>query len=101
VLKRLSAAGHVKTMAEDEWAHIVLIAALTFTDDTALLKKSIVPELLVRLLLSVGRPGDTPLEFTSFQKTIPLSCAHLITGECLFCTVIECQAVAVFIYMVG
>ena len=48
LLRRLSAGtGHVKVMAEDEWAHIVLLAALSFTDDTALLKKSIVPELLV------------------------------------------------------
>ena len=44
----LAGIGHVKVMSEDEWAHIVLLAALTFTDDTALLKKSIVPELLVR-----------------------------------------------------
>ena len=43
-------AGHVKVMAEDEWAHIVLIAALSFTDDTALLRKSLVPELLVRAM---------------------------------------------------
>ena len=48
LLRRLSTVtGHVKVMAEDEWAHIVLLAALSFTDDTALLKKSIVPELLV------------------------------------------------------
>ena len=50
-------AGHVKVMAEDEWAHIVLVAALSFTDDTALLKKAIVPELLVRSMLSpLARP---------------------------------------------
>lgn len=67
-------------MAEDDWAHIVLIAALSFTDDTALLKKAIVPELLVRLLLSalVGSPGDTPLKFTLFQKTIHSTLAHLL-----------------------
>ena len=48
LLRRLLAGtGHVKVMSEDEWAHIVLLAALSFTDDTALLKKSIVPELLV------------------------------------------------------
>lgn len=41
-------AGHVKVMACDEWAHTVLMAALDHTDDTALLRKSIVPELLVR-----------------------------------------------------
>ena len=46
-------AGHVKVMAEDEWAHIVLIAALSFTDDTALLKKALVPELLVRSMLAL------------------------------------------------
>ena len=28
-------------MAEDGWAHVVLIAALTFTDDTAVLHKQI------------------------------------------------------------
>ena len=47
-------------MSEDEWAHIVLLAALSFTDDTALLKKSIVPELLV------GGSSYLP-----FQATIP------------------------------
>lgn len=36
-------------MSEDEWAHIVLVAALSFTDDTALIKKVMVPELLVCL----------------------------------------------------
>ena len=46
-------AGHVKVMAEDEWAHIVLVAALSFTDDTALLKKALVPELLVRSMLAL------------------------------------------------
>ena len=73
-------------MAEDEWAHIVLIAALSFTDDTALLKKSIVPELLVQLLLSavVGSPGDTTPKFASHQKTILPACAPLLMGECLF-----------------
>ncbi len=48
MLKQLHGAGHVKVMAGDEWAHIVLIAALSFTDDTTLLRKTIVPELLVR-----------------------------------------------------
>ncbi|KAK9908988.1 hypothetical protein WJX75_005639 [Coccomyxa subellipsoidea] len=38
--------GHVKTMACDEWAHIVLMAALKHTDDTALLRKTLLPELL-------------------------------------------------------
>ena len=47
MLKHAKSAGHVKVMAEDEWAHIVLIAALSFTDDTTLLRKTIVPELLV------------------------------------------------------
>jgi hypothetical protein len=47
-------AGHVKVMAEDEWAHIVLVAALSFTDDTALLKKAIVPELLVQIVLPIS-----------------------------------------------
>ena len=48
VLTQEHGAGHVKVMAEDEWAHIVLIAALSFTDDTTLLRKTLVPELLVR-----------------------------------------------------
>lgn len=50
-IKPVHGAGHVKVMAEDEWAHIVLVAALSFTDDTALLRKAIVPELLVRSIL--------------------------------------------------
>ncbi|EIE25301.1 ARM repeat-containing protein [Coccomyxa subellipsoidea C-169] len=37
---------HVKVMACDEWAHIVVMAALEHTDDTALLRKTLVPELL-------------------------------------------------------
>ncbi len=46
--------GHVKVMAMDEWAHVVLIAALAFTDDTALLSKSIVPEIVVSSLRPLG-----------------------------------------------
>ena len=38
----------------DEWAHVVLIAALAFTDDTALLSKSIVPEIVVSSLRPLG-----------------------------------------------
>ena len=38
------------TIARDGWAHVVLMAALTFTDDTALLRKYILPDLLVRPL---------------------------------------------------
>ena len=34
-------------MAKDEWAHVVLIAALAHTDDTALLAKVILPEVVV------------------------------------------------------
>ena len=44
------AAGHVKTMAMDSWAHLVLMAALERVDDTALLRKHIVAELMVRFL---------------------------------------------------
>ena len=43
-------AGHVRTMAKDSWAHLVLMAALERVDDTALLRKHIVTELMVRLL---------------------------------------------------
>lgn len=42
------AAGHVKSMARDEWAHLVLMTALDRVDDTALLRKYIIAELLVR-----------------------------------------------------
>lgn len=35
-------------MATDDWAHTVLMAALSVTDDTALLQKCLVPELVVR-----------------------------------------------------
>ena len=52
LLTQVHGAGHVKVMAEDEWAHIVLVAALSFTDDTTLLRKTIVPELLVREALA-------------------------------------------------
>ena len=48
--------GHVKVMAMDEWAHVVLIAALAFTDDTALLSKTLVPEIVVRNLPPVQAP---------------------------------------------
>ena len=39
--------GQVMKMALDEWAHIVLICVLDKVDDTALLKKSILPEVQV------------------------------------------------------
>ena len=41
------APGHVKTMARDEWAHLVLMTALDRVDDTALLRKYIIAELMV------------------------------------------------------
>ena len=40
-------AGHVRVMGTDEWAHVALIATLAHTDDTALLSKAILPELMV------------------------------------------------------
>lgn len=33
---------------EDEWAHVALLSTLTHVDDTALLAKTLVPEMLVR-----------------------------------------------------
>lgn len=42
-------------MAKDGWAHLVLMAALERVDDTALLRKHIIAELMVRL--SVRKPG--------------------------------------------
>ena len=50
MLYSLCRPGHVKVMASDEWAHVVLMAALEHTDDTALLRKTLVPELLVRFM---------------------------------------------------
>lgn len=38
-------------MASDQWAHLVLISALSRVDDTALLRKHIISELQVRFLL--------------------------------------------------
>ena len=38
-------AGHVKTMATDQWAHLVLITALSRVDDTALLRKHVISDL--------------------------------------------------------
>lgn len=38
-------------MARDEWGHLTLITALSVVDDTTLLRKSIVAELQVRLVL--------------------------------------------------
>lgn len=40
-------AGQVMKMALDEWAHVVLVCVLDTVDDTALLKKHILPELQV------------------------------------------------------
>lgn len=42
-----SSAGHVPTMAQDDWAYVVLMAAMHVTDDTQLLNKVIMPELVV------------------------------------------------------
>lgn len=49
--------GHVGTMAQDEWGHLVLITALSVVDDTALLKKFIVTDLQVGWLVRVGGCG--------------------------------------------
>lgn len=43
--------GHVADMMVDEWAHLVLVAALSHLDDTQLLRKSLLPELTVRKFL--------------------------------------------------
>ncbi len=43
--------GHVRTAAQDEWGHAVIMTALSVVDDTALLKKIIIAE------LQVGRRG--------------------------------------------
>ena len=40
-------AGHVLKAAQDEWAHLVLMCALSVVDDTALLSKVILAELRV------------------------------------------------------
>ena len=41
-------AAHVKSMATDQYAHLVLVTALSRVDDTALLRKNIITELQVR-----------------------------------------------------
>jgi pumilio homology domain family member 6 len=43
--------GHVLKMCLDEFAYVVLIKTLSVVDDTELVRKSIVQELLVRLML--------------------------------------------------
>lgn len=43
----LLCAAHVKSMATDQYAHLVLITSLSRVDDTALLRKNIVTELQV------------------------------------------------------
>ncbi len=40
-------AAHVKSMATDQYAHLVLVTALSRVDDTALLRKNIITELQV------------------------------------------------------
>lgn len=40
-------AGHMLKAAQDEWAHLVLMCALSVVDDTALLSKVILAELRV------------------------------------------------------
>lgn len=49
-------AGQVMKMALDEWAHVVLICTLDKVDDTALLKKTILPELQVRFVPQLWLP---------------------------------------------
>jgi hypothetical protein len=49
-------AGHVATMAVNEWAYTVLAAAMSVTDDTALVAKVVCAELRVRGL-SACWPG--------------------------------------------
>ena len=45
-------------MAKDSWAHLVLMAALERVDDTALLRKHVVAELMVRLSRALLRLND-------------------------------------------
>ena len=74
-------AGHVKVMAEDEWAHIVLVAALSFTDDTALMKKAIVPELLVQIVLPISVSSRAQAENWAFQRLSLLQGCRICTGS--------------------
>ena len=39
--------GHIVTMARDKWGSLVLASALSYVDDTVLLRKCILPELQV------------------------------------------------------
>ena len=54
--------GHVQNMAANEWGHVVLCMALSCVDDTALLSKTLVPELKVSTLSggpwNAYRPGQ-------------------------------------------
>ena len=42
-------AEHVDKLVDEQWGHIVLVCALTLVDDTTLLRKSLVPDLQVRI----------------------------------------------------
>jgi pumilio homology domain family member 6 len=58
----VACAGHVKTMATDQCAHLVLITALSRVDDTALLRKHVISDLQAsQLLLSTPRAATAHL----------------------------------------
>jgi pumilio homology domain family member 6 len=62
----VASSGHVKTMASDQWAHLVLITALTRVDDTALLRKHVVSDLQASWVLpSQGQQLHTSLQAES------------------------------------
>ena len=56
--------GHVMRMAVDEWAHVVLLCALSIVDDTALLRKQILTEIMVG---SLGAPTWQSLRLGTFH----------------------------------
>lgn len=68
----VACAGHVKTMATDQWAHLVLITALTRVDDTALLRKHVISDLQASwLLLPTLMAGSAPSVQPSSVMTTP------------------------------
>lgn len=70
--------GHVKTMASDQWAHLVLLSALSRVDDTALLRKHIISELQAELAELLD---NTSARRVLLQLLNPSAASRLLSPE--------------------
>lgn len=72
---------HIKLMAMDAYAHLVLLAAFDVIDDTVMTAKAIIPELVGKDLDAEARDQELLGLATHISGRIPLLCLMAAEGE--------------------